>query len=340
MTAGQKLLDQHYTIFAGKLRRYNGESWLKRLFSVGTNLSNLRDIFYVLIGLVQSYFLLRRLRPDVILMKGGYVGVPIGLAAGKRYPIVTHDSDALPGLANRLVSKRARYHATALPASSYNYPATKTHQVGVIVDDAYQLVTPVIMTDYRQKLDLPVEATVLMITGGSLGSANINRAVAEFVPDLLAAQPDLYVIHQVGRGKLDCYGDFSHPHLQIIELLPNFATYLGAADLVVTRAGANTLAELGVQGKAAIVVPNPLLTGGHQLKNAQYLADKQAIVVVDEANLDSTGQGGLRTEVTSLLSQSKQRQELGARLHELTILDGSKRLAELILKAAGQGSDR
>lgn len=340
MTEDQADFDEQYTIFAGKFRRYNGESWLKQLLDVGTVLSNLRDVFYVIIGVVQSYFLLRRLRPDVILMKGGYVGVPIGLAAGKRYPLVTHDSDALPGLANRIVSKRATYHATAMPAASYSYPAAKTRQVGVIVEEAFCLVTPELQMSYREVLKIPPKASLITITGGSLGSRNLNQAIASFVPDLLAKDPNLWVVHQVGRGHLGCYNGFEHPRLQISELLSPLATYLGAADLVVTRAGANTLAELGVQAKAAIVVPNPLLTGGHQLKNAQYLADKQAIVMVNEANLNLSAQEGrgLAAQVNNLLSSPKLRQQLANNLHKQTMQGSSERLAKLILKAAQQGS--
>ncbi|MEO8784821.1 MAG: glycosyltransferase, partial [Candidatus Saccharimonadales bacterium] len=140
---GQRLFDQRYAIFAGKFRRYHGQSWLARLMDVKTLFYNSRDLVFVALGIIQSWWLLRRLKPDVILMKGGYVGVPVGLAASRRIPLITHDSDAMPGLANRLVSGRAVFHATALPASQYpGYQVSKTRQVGVIVSADYQLMTP------------------------------------------------------------------------------------------------------------------------------------------------------------------------------------------------------
>jgi UDP-N-acetylglucosamine:LPS N-acetylglucosamine transferase len=330
------LFDQQYGIFAGKFRRYHGQSWLSRLVDVKTLFYNTRDVLFVVLGIVQSWWLLRRINPDVILMKGGYVGVPIGLAASRKIPLVTHDSDAMSGLANRLGGRRARFHATTLPASAYpGYQASTVRQVGVIVADDYQLVTAAQQAENKAQLGLPSDQPLLMITGGSLGAESINKAMVKIVPDLLGQQPDLQVVHQVGKGHQDCYGSFHNSRLQVAELLPTLAVYLGAADVVVTRAGANTLAELGVLAKAAIVVPNPHLTGGHQLKNAQYLRQQQAIVEIADKTLSSaTGQQQLETEILRLLANPGQRQKLAHKLHQVTVLDGAKQLAELLIQAA------
>ena len=117
------LFDELYFVSAGKLRRYHGESLLTRLFDVKTNILNIRDVFRLLAGLVQSYFLFRKIQPDALLLKGGYVGVPVASAGRLHHvPYITHDSDALPGLSNRLAARWARYHATAMPAKYYSYP--------------------------------------------------------------------------------------------------------------------------------------------------------------------------------------------------------------------------
>ncbi|MEO8784854.1 MAG: glycosyltransferase, partial [Candidatus Saccharimonadales bacterium] len=253
-----------------------------------------------------------------------------------RIPLITHDSDAMPGLANRLVSGRAVLHATALPASQYPaYQASKIHQVGVIVGPEYQLMTPQLQVGSKRKLSLPGDSPLLMITGGSLGAKSINQAMAKIVPELLTHNAQLQIVHQVGRGHLDCYGSFSSNRLKVADLLPNLEVYLGAADLVVTRAGANTLAELGVLAKAAIVVPNPHLTGGHQLKNAQYLADQDAVEMVDDEQLNTlAGQQQLNDRVNELLASAERRQKLAYNFHQATILDGAQQLAKLILLAA------
>lgn len=338
MTAGQTVFDAQYKVFAGKFRRYNGESWFKRILDVKTNLLNIRDVFYVLFGTIESWFLLRKLKPDVILLKGGFVGVPIGLAARKRVPIVTHDSDALPGLANRLVSRWAVYHATGMPPEYYQYPADKMKYVGVIVADTYQPVTPGSKASYRRELGIPTDALVLMITGGSLGARAINTAVVSFAPQLLNKELKLHIIHQVGNGNEAVYGDFKNERLSVQGLLANLYRYSGAADVIITRAGANTLAEFGVQAKACIVVPNPALTGGHQLKNAAFLFEKGAVTVVDEADL-ATRPEILQEAVETLLADEARRIELGSRLNQLTVPDAAQNLAKLLVSAAGRAGE-
>jgi len=340
MTAGQNAFDSQYKVFAGKFRRYNGESWLKRLLDVKTNLRNFRDVFLVAIGIIESWFLLRKLKPDVILLKGGFVGVPIGLAARGSVPIITHDSDTVPGLANRLVSRWAVYHATGMPPEYYQYPKDKMKYTGVIVSDRYELVTPELMKSYRQDLQLPVDAQVLMITGGSNGAQEINKALVRFVPQLLTAMPKLQIIHQVGNRNLAVYGDFKDERLSVHGLLEykDLHKYSGAADVIITRAGASMIAEFGIQGKACIIVPNPFLTGGHQFKNAQYLVDKKAAIVVDEKAVNANPEI-LKRAVEDLLKNANERQRLGQHLRDLTVVGAADSLAKLLIsvgKRAGE----
>lgn len=335
MTKGETPFDRQYKVFAGKLRRYHGESWLRRIFDIKTNLLNLRDFFQLIIGIFQSLVLLKRVKPDVILLKGGFVGVPVGLAAAFwRIPFVTHDSDAVPGLANRIVSKWARYHATGAPVENYTYPKGKTRFVGVLVGQDYDEVTPAVQKQLKQALKLPEDCLMLLVTGGSLGAASINEAMAKAVPDLLADEPKLQVIHQVGQGNLQCYGNFTNERLQIVDLLNGLYKYTGAADVVVTRAGANTLAELGVQAKAAVVVPNPHLTGGHQVKNAQHLADESAIIRVDDNTFTTPDGESIEAVIERLLDNHTLRKQLGQKLHRLTPGDATSKLAELLLASA------
>jgi UDP-N-acetylglucosamine--N-acetylmuramyl-(pentapeptide) pyrophosphoryl-undecaprenol N-acetylglucosamine transferase len=333
LTDGSKLFDEQRRIYAGKFRRYHGESWLRRLFAVKTNLLNLRDLFLFIIGTKQSYFMLRKLRPDVILLKGSFVGVPVGIAAAWLHiPFVTHDSDALPGLGNRITGRWAAQHAVALPAQNYNYPPNETTQVGVLVGEDYQTVIASLQKQYRQELKLPVDAEVLFITGGSGGSAIMNQAIRAFVPALLKQRSKLHIVHQVGPGNGALYGEFTSRRLEIVPLLQGMQRYSGAADVIVTRAGANTLAEFGVQGKACIVVPNPLLTGGHQTKNAELIAKEGAVIVVPESKLRAAGQGSLQPTIIGLLDDAAKRSELGQKLQKITIPDASQKLAELLIK--------
>jgi len=332
LTADSKDIDEVHTVFAGKYRRYHGDGWLTRLFDIRTNMLNIRDLFFFLLGTLQSVWLLGRLRPDVVFLKGGFVGVPVGLAAAlHRRPMVTHDSDAMPGLANRLVSRWVRCHATGMPVEFYSYDPAKTTHVGVLVSSDYQPVDASLQQSYKQQLDISVDQQVLLVTGGSLGAHRVNAAVKQLAPSLLESYPQLYIVHQVGKGNQQTHGEYQHDRLRVVEFLQPMYVYTGCADVVLTRAGANTLAELGVQGKACIVVPNPVLTGGHQLKNAAHLADKGAVLVVQDEGLQKDT-AELDLAIRALLDSSDQRQQLGQALQSITVPDAAHKLAVVLLE--------
>lgn len=335
LTAGNKDIDEVHSIFAGKFRRYHGESFMMRLFAVKTNLLNLRDFFYFGIGSLQALILVRSLRPDMILLKGGFVGVPVGLAAAFwRKPFVTHDSDTMPGLANRLVSRWARFHATGMPPEYYGYPKDAMRYVGVLVGPQYSHVDHAQQKAFKTELGLPIESKVILVTGGSGGAAAINWAVRSIMPKLLAHNKNIHVIHQVGIGKGGIYDGYSHERLKIYELLNPMHLYSGASDMVITRAGANTMAELGVQAKACIVIPNPLLTGGHQTKNAAVWQEQNAAVIINEAELKHDTDKLLQAIVT-LMDDKHKRHELAQNLQHMTVKDASSKLAALLLNPDG-----
>ncbi len=325
-------IDQSFQIFAGKFRRYHGESWLRRLLDIKTILLNTRDVLYVSLGFFQALSVLRRVRPDVIFLKGGFVGVPVGLAAKLyRTPIVTHDSDAVAGLANKLVSRWVTLHATAFPAEQYPYPPDRTRQVGVIVSKHYKKVDPEAKKKFRKDISVPAEAQLLLVTGGSSGSIVINKAVEELYDKLLNKYSNLYIIHQTGKGKA---GEITLQHPERIirkELLDDFYKYSGAADVIVMRAGANTLAEFGVQAKACIVIPSPFLPAGHQLENAQYLLRNEAVRLVEQASLEASGDV-LYENIRDLLEHDDKRSKLEKNIHALATDSASKTIADQLLQ--------
>ena len=331
-------IDQVFTVRAGKLRRYHGEG-LRQLLDLPTTLKNIRDSFYVVIGTYQSWQLLRRLRPDVIFIKGGFVGVPVGQAAARLHlPYVTHDSDAVPGLANRIIGRWADRHAVALPPQLYNYPADKTVMTGIPLQPEFKPVDAKLKRRYRSDLKLPAEAKVLFVIGGGLGSQRINEAVASAVPHLLGEFNDLYVLHSAGRNnEADIQAAYQaklspaeQDRVRVQGFIDDVYRYSGAADIVVTRAGATNLAEFALQGKACIVIPSPFLAGGHQLKNAHYLADQRAAVVLDEAAL-MADPNRLARQVSALLHNPKHQRELGDRLAKFAKPQATAELTQLIL---------
>jgi UDP-N-acetylglucosamine--N-acetylmuramyl-(pentapeptide) pyrophosphoryl-undecaprenol N-acetylglucosamine transferase len=334
-------IDEVFTVRAGKFRRYHGEG-LRQLLDLPTMAKNLRDAGYVIVGFFQSRKLLKQIQPKVIFIKGGFVGVPVGLAAaGLHVPYITHDSDAIPGLANRIIARWATKHAVALPADVYSYPADKTITTGIPLQAEFKPVGPELKLQYRAHLELPASAKVLFVIGGGLGSQRVNQAVAEAVPHLLHQFKDLYVIQAAGRANAaalkaayaEKLGNEEQGRLQVHDYIPDVYRYSGAADIVITRAGATNLAEFAVQGRACIVIPSPFLTGGHQLKNAQYLADQQAALVLNEADLLADPHR-LAKQVSELLRDPGRQKSLGQQLASFAKPKATEELARLILELA------
>lgn len=335
MVEGSKTIDEIRTIYAGKFRRYHKENWFNRIIDFRTIALNIRDMFFMLIGICQAIKIVRELQPNVVFLKGGFVGVPVGLASALcKVPFVTHDSDAIPGLANRMVSRWASVHATAMPAEYYSYPRESTRYIGVLVGDDYRLVTKELKDSYRQELKIPVKSLVLLVTGGSIGAQRINSEMMKIIPRLLLDYPNLYIIHQVGKGNLKIYRNIEkNNRVMPIEFMSSMYQYTGSADVVITRAGANTLAELGIQSKACVVVPNPDLTGGHQLVNADYLLQNHSVKVVQESEFEHPTKG-LDTTVRQLLDYDNIREVLGKELRSLTKKKAAQELAKIIINTA------
>ena len=334
-------IDKVYSVRAGKFRRYHGAG-IGQLFDIPTVVKNIRDLWWILVGLIQSYFLLRKLRPDCIFMKGGYVGAPVGLAAAWLHiPYITHDSDAIPGLANRIVAKWAKLHAVALPKETYPYPPDKTVTVGVPVQADFQPVTKELQDQYKRELGLEKFDKVLFVTGGGQGSVRLNDAVVSVVPALLKQFPDLAVVHVAGQlqvQKIDKAYEMqveaaNRSRVMVKGFISGLYRYSGAADAVVTRAGATTLAEFAVQHKACVIVPNPFLTGGHQLKNAQVLADRHAAVCVSEDQMLANPKD-LETAIARVIGNVDEQRELGEQLGKLAHPGAAKELAMVLLEEA------
>jgi UDP-N-acetylglucosamine--N-acetylmuramyl-(pentapeptide) pyrophosphoryl-undecaprenol N-acetylglucosamine transferase len=337
-----KNIDQVFTVRAGKFRRYHGEGF-KQLLDLPTMYKNLRDAFYVIIGIWQSYYLLRKIRPSVIFVKGGFVGVPVGLAAAMlKIPYVTHDSDSIPGLANRIISRWAIKHAVALPKEIYSYPSDKTVTTGIPLQSDFQPVTEELKKSYRKQINIPDTAKLLFVIGGGLGAQRLNAAVAEAIPHLLDEFIDLYVMHVVGRAnelamrKLydDNLSTTQQGRVKVFGYISDVYKHSGAADIVITRAGATNLAEFALQGRACIIVPSPFLTGGHQIKNARYLADSYSAIVIDESQLIADP-GRLSKQVSVLLSDPDSVEQLADNISKLSIPNAASDLADLILNIAG-----
>lgn len=324
------------TIFSGKLRRYHSMPLAKQLLTPSIVLPNIRDMLFAGIGFIQSIVKLVVWRPDVVFTKGGFVCLPVGYAAKLlRIPLVIHDSDAHPGLTNRLLAPHATAIATGSPLEYYPYPKSKSHYVGIPVDAAFRPRTPDEKLATKHALGVPADKPLVVVTGGGLGAVRINNAVAGGLDTLLPRASVILIsgVHHYDKLKprVPLREDF-----QLLSFVSSgMADMLGAADVVVARAGATTLLELAGLAAPTIIVPNGLLTGGHQLKNAKVYADVGAVAIVEE-NAMSADPLLLTRAIIELLDNAPRRQTMAAAFQAFAKPAAARDMAALIVVAASR----
>ena len=258
----------YYGIASGKLRRY-------------LDLKNLTDPFRVIKGYFQARKLIKTLRPDVVFSKGGFVSVPVVLAAHKSHiPVIIHESDMTPGLANKLCIPSASKVCCNFPETVSMIPNNK----GILTG------TPIraeLSEGNRQTgLDLchfTSSKPVILVMGGSLGALHVNEAIRSILPSLLER---FQIIHLCGKGKVDesFYSTTGYYQFEYIdkELKDLFA----AADIVVSRAGANAIFELLTQHKPNLLIPLPAgASRGDQILNANSFKKQGFSMVLPEEEL-------------------------------------------------------
>lgn len=324
------------TILSGKFRRYNNlPVWRQLLRPVSIVLPNIRDAFFIGCGVVQSLIKLRSYKPDVIFTKGGFVCLPVGVAARLlKIPLVIHDSDAHPGLTNRVLSRWATRIATGAPLKYYSYPPALSRYVGIPINSEFVPLDEVARTQTKQELGFEAKRPLVVITGGGLGARRLNDAVAKRLKELLSISSVLLISGNDQYDELRATTSETDSRFQLHAFVSSgMARILGAADIVVTRAGATTILELAALARPTILVPNGYLTGGHQLKNAAAYAEDGSVEVIDEHELDANPQLLVDT-ITTLLANPPRLKQMSERFHEFAKPQAASDMADMILEVA------
>lgn len=328
-------------VVSGKLRRYAHFKFIDYLQHFDVVLKNIVDGFKIVIGFFQSLFGILKFKPDVIFLKGGYVGLPVGLAAIiTRKPYVIHDSDTVPGLTNRVLAGKATKIATGMPLDNYKYPAEKAEWTGIPVGEEFKQKTVKQQGDLKKKLGFVSTEPLLVVTGGSLGAQHINEAVREILPELGKVTSVLLVAGRERYHEMLDLKDFEiwedgklTTNFRMLEYSAKMAELFGAADVVVSRAGASTIAELANMRKTVIMVPNQKLPGRHQVKNAEVFAKAGAAVVVEDEDMVEQP-GILLRAVRKLVKDKDLRQKMSRELGEFAKADAAARLAKMVVEVA------
>jgi UDP-N-acetylglucosamine--N-acetylmuramyl-(pentapeptide) pyrophosphoryl-undecaprenol N-acetylglucosamine transferase len=323
-------------IFSGKLRRYHTlPLWRQLLRPVSIVLPNLRDMLLAFCGFVQSFVKLLVWRPDVVFTKGGYVCLPVGFAAKLLgVPLVTHDSDVHPGLTNRVLARWATAIATGAPLEYYSYPKNISRYVGIPISEEFVPMDESERTRMKKQLGFNEKRPLVVITGGGLGAKRLNNVVAQVLPELLNMSSVMLISGTGQYDELRATTPQDDARYQLHDFISQgMASMLGAADVVVARAGATTILELAALARPTVLVPNAYLTAGHQLKNAAVYAEKGAVTVLDEKQLEDDP-SLLVSSLAELLINPAKRQKMAKALHAFSKPHAAHDMADMIIGAA------
>jgi UDP-N-acetylglucosamine--N-acetylmuramyl-(pentapeptide) pyrophosphoryl-undecaprenol N-acetylglucosamine transferase len=253
----------------------------------------------VLVSLVQSFFVIRQFRPDVVVGTGGYVCGPVLFVASLlKIPTVIHESNSFPGVTTRMLATRATKIFIAFEDAKRWLK--RTDHVTLVGTPTREILGTVAESASREFFRLDAKKKTILVFGGSLGAASINNAVLDALDDLLDAGVQL--IWQTGQSDFERVRTAvgTKPVGWLGAFVDSMEYAFGAADLVVCRSGATTLAELTRVGKPAILVPYPHAAGDHQTHNARSLANAGAAVIIADNDLRQK----LKTTALSLLNDS------------------------------------
>lgn len=270
----------YYGINSGKLRRYF--SW-----------ENFKDPFKVAQGFFQAKKLLGQIRPNVVFSKGGFVSVPVVLAAKMLHiPVIIHESDLTPGLANKIAIPSATRVCCNFPETLPYLPEGKAVLTGSPIRQELLHGDPRAAKEFCHfSKDLPI----LLVMGGSIGSVYINQAIRGCIDELLK---NYQIIHLCGKGNIDDSLKGRVGYAQYEYISENLPDLFAAADLVIARAGANSICELLALRKPNILIPLPRnASRGDQILNAASFEKQGFSVVLEEENVTSETLQNTITEV-------------------------------------------
>lgn len=279
--------------------------------------------------------LIRDFVPDVVAGFGGYVSLPVGLAAVTQgIPLVLHEQNSVPGLANRVLSRWSRSAALTYEESR---PFLSHPERAVLTGNP---VRPAVLQADRDRgrtiLGLDPDCVVLLVFGGSRGAQHVNETFVALAADLMRA-PSLQVLHVAGRIEAASVAERveralgrTHPRYRVIDYIDAMGDAIAAADVIVARAGATSIAEITAIGRPAVLVPYPYATDDHQTRNARTVENAGGAVLIPDAELETTL---FKETLLGLISDPGRRATMAAASAALGVRDAAERVAALIAAA-------
>jgi len=297
------------------------------------SISKIAAFFKSAVGLTQSKYLILRHHPSVVFLKGNYASIPLAFAARiLRKPVITHESDAVLGKSNKVISRFAKKVFLSYPEEVYQEKIRNAQFCGPILRQEFLSPKEKNNDDYKI-FNFDKNLPTILVLGGSLGSRSINQATISILDKIL---PDCQIIHQTGKSDLKVANEARirleeklRRHYFISSFLDQeLFSALRIADIVVSRSGSGVF-EIAACGKAAILIPYPYAAADHQSKNAQYFASKSAAEVIEDKNLSPTV---LYAAISKLLGSDKKRKDLARNLSRAIKFSGREIILDYIYK--------
>jgi len=302
----------------------------------------LRGFLLLPTAALDAWRVISQRRPDVVVGVGGFASGPVlALAALRGYPTILLEQNALPGITNRLLARFVRAAAVNFDDAMSYFPRTGFVAGNPVRPEFF----PAQNEEANDRTNQPLAAARVLIFGGSQGAHAINVAMVEAASRLAATGLQLAITHQTGERDLDLVRTAYHRAglaARVEAFIFEIDGEMKAADLVICRAGATTLAELTASGRPAILVPLPTATDDHQRKNAEVLGRAGAGLVIEERDLSGERLAGT---IAKLVADPAQRRQMSEAARKLARPDAAARIADRVEQLAprlrsGQGGHR
>ncbi len=307
-------------------------SGFQRDLSVRGIKENISTILKLIKSLPRARAIIKDFKPDLVIGFGGYVSGPIVRAAAKMgVPTAVHEQNAFPGVTNKMLAKKVdRVMVTTKAAEQYFQAKNPVTVTGLPVRGEMLRADRDIS---RAELGISDDMPLILSMGGSLGALAINKAVKELILNRYESKKCAF-LHATGSNGVAMLEDLnskidmaSNPHVMIREYISDMDRCMSAADLVICRAGASSLSELQVMGKASILVPYPYASENHQYFNAKDLADNNAAIIIEEKDLS----GEKLISVVDLLIENMDKvREYGENAKKMAVCDASQRITQCL----------
>ena len=254
--------------------------------------SNIKTAYYYFTAPIKAKKLLLDYRPDVVIGTGGYLCWPLLHAAAKLgIPTAVHESNAIPGKAVKMLEDDVDRIYINFPTTEQYF--TETDKILCVGNPLITMPDTKTETDLREKLGIPANTKKILLSfGGSLGAQRVNEEVLALMRDYTSHHPEIFHIHATGKIEYEDamamakeYGVDNKPNICLLEYIYDMPLWEKAADAVICRAGAMTIAEMALLGKACILIPSPNVANNHQYENAKRLSDAGAAIMHEEKNL-------------------------------------------------------